>query len=165
MEVPFRADRTERTGIIAPVVHQWRALLYPGEWMWQTDAEVAHAWWSEEPTIDAAALSETPAHDYVDDLMERGATGAVDLLQALVDAAPSEDALAHLGAGPVEDLISHYRHGQAVLAEVERHARQDPRFARAVSAVWLGRGVPPEVRRRLARWGARDLTGGPKPSA
>ncbi|HEX6874146.1 MAG TPA: hypothetical protein VF165_00675, partial [Nocardioidaceae bacterium] len=139
--------------------------LYPGEWMWQTDAEVAHAWWSEEPTSDGLAMSETPAHDYVVELLEGGATGAVDLLQALVDAAPSEDALAHLGAGPVEDLISHYRHGQVVLAEVERHARQDPRFARAVSAVWLGRGVPPEVRRRLARWGARDLTGGPKPSA
>ena len=150
--------------MITPMVHRWRALLYPGEWMWQTDAEVAHAWWSE-PTSDGLALYETPAHDYVVELLEGGATGAVDLLQALVDAAPSEDALVHLGAGPVEDLVSQYRHGQAVVAEVERHARQDPRFARAVSAVWLGRGVPPEVRRRLARWGARDLTGGPKPSA
>ena len=151
--------------MITPMVHRWRTPLYPGEWMWQTDAEVAHAWWSEEPTSDARALSETPAHDYVDELLERGATGAVDLLQALVDAAPSEDALDYLGAGLVEDLVSQYRHGQAVVAEVERHARQDPRFARAVSAVWLGSGVPQEVRRRLARFGARDLTEGPNPSA
>ena len=131
-------------------------MLYPGEWLWETDAQVAQTWWSEEPLTDRSA---TPARDFVDEQMRRGEPGVVELLQALVDAAPSEDALGYLGAGPIEDLISHYRHGPVVSVEVERHARQDPRFARAIAGVWLGSAVPREVKDRLTPFGARDLTG------
>jgi hypothetical protein len=47
--------------------------------------------------------------------------------------------------------------------DVERRARQHPKFREAVSGMWLSEDVPPEVRERLARLGATDLGESPNP--
>jgi hypothetical protein len=83
---------------------------------------------------------------------------AMDLLQALVDTAAGVNDLNLIGCGPLESLLSHSGHGEAFVDEVERHARQQPAFRTALGGVWLGRDVSPEVRGRLVRLGARDLS-------
>ena len=85
--------------------------------------------------------------------------GVVEILALLADqAAASPDELDWVGAGPLEDLLSHSGNGAAVLDEVERVARGRPAFAEALSAVWLGIGVEPAARSRLVPVGACDLS-------
>ncbi len=86
---------------------------------------------------------------------------SIDVIQSLVDLAESDDELDFVGASPLEDLLSHNRHGLAFVDEVERRARQQPRFRLAVAGVWLGADVPDSVRTRLAAFGAEAI--GPPP--
>jgi hypothetical protein len=55
----------------------------------------------------------------------------VDLLAALNDAAPAGDDGMTVGIGELDDLL--HAHGDAVAEDVDRRARQNPRFARALS--------------------------------
>ena len=55
---------------------------------------------------------------------------AWEIVTALIDAAPSEDALAFFAAGPLEDLLSD--HGAKVIDSVEARARVDAKFLKAV---------------------------------
>jgi hypothetical protein len=64
--------------------------------------------------------------------------GAPDIAWAivthLIDLAPSDDALGYFAAGPLEDLLS--EHGPYLIARVENRARDNPRFLRAIQALW-----------------------------
>jgi hypothetical protein len=67
--------------------------------------------------------------------------------------------LGWVGAGPLEDLVSHSGNGLRVLAEVDQAARQSVAFGAALRNVWLGTDVAALVRLRLAELGARTLEG------
>jgi hypothetical protein len=76
---------------------------------------------------------------------------AWDLVRRIVELAP-DDRLETVGAGPLEELVS--LRGAALVGEIERLARDDARFRRALSAVWLAPGeLPPEVERRIVAAG------------
>lgn len=53
---------------------------------------------------------------------------------AAVASAPTDDALGHVAAGPLEHLLGW--HGDAMIGRVERQAADDPRFARALTGAW-----------------------------
>lgn len=84
--------------------------------------------------------------------------GVVDALIVLADAAEGDaELLGWVGAGPVEDLVSHSGNGARVLPEVDRAARQSPAFRAALRNVWLGADVSEPVKSRLVEFGARVL--------
>jgi hypothetical protein len=69
------------------------------------------------------------------------------ILLALLAAVP-EDLIADVGCGPLENFI-HF-HGVEFAGELEREARENPRFRRAVINVNLSQGeLPLEVEARL----------------
>jgi hypothetical protein len=74
-----------------------------------------------------------------------------ELCRRLVELA-ADERLETIGAGPLEDLVS--RHGAALVERITALARDDARFGRALSAVWLAHGeLPPEVEGRIVRAG------------
>ncbi|MDQ6947196.1 MAG: hypothetical protein M3256_13230 [Actinomycetota bacterium] len=93
--------------------------------------------------------------DWADDEV-RDALGepvkAVGLLVRLADAAPDDQALAYLGAGPIEDLL--VDPAPAVVDEIERAARRNKHFRYALRSAWFDDQVSPAVRIRLRRFGA-----------
>jgi hypothetical protein len=58
----------------------------------------------------------------------------------LINKAPSDEALAYVAAGPLEDLLAF--HGPAVIDYVTVAARADARLQLALSGVWLNRANP-----------------------
>jgi hypothetical protein len=77
---------------------------------------------------------------------------AVPLLEALAMAAPDEQALAFLGAGPIENAI---RSASSVLIDrIEGAARRNERFRLALRCAWFDAAVAPDVAARLRRFGA-----------
>ncbi len=76
---------------------------------------------------------------------------AVDLLVRLAEAAPDDAALAYLGAGPVEELLSTL--AAAVVDSVEQAARQSVPFRYALRCAWFDSAVPLAVRDRLRKFG------------
>jgi len=76
------------------------------------------------------------------------------LLLALLAAVP-EDGVDRVGCGPLETFV--HLHGGVFATELEREARDNPRFRDAVLNVELRRGVrPPAVEARLCTaFGAR----------
>lgn len=77
---------------------------------------------------------------------------AIGLLVRLADAAPDEQALAYLGAGPIEDLL--VDPSPAVVDEIEQAARKNKPFRYALQCAWFDDQVSPAVRNRLRRFGA-----------
>jgi len=125
----------------------------PPQVEWASLGEMATRYWLDHAGHDDASFR--PAQAFVGEFIEVGDPASVDVIQALVDAAPTDADLAFVGAGPLEDLMSHHRHGVTFVDEVERHARQDPRFRIAISGLWLAEGVPESVRSRLGAFGAK----------
>lgn len=75
----------------------------------------------------------------------------VELLIDLADAAPDTQALASLGAGPIEDLIE--RHGEAFADRIDEAARRHANFRTALRSVWYNDAVPRPIVERLRRFG------------
>ena len=69
-------------------------------------------------------------------------------LLALVDAAPDDDDLLYVGAGPLEDFIEH---DDSRVRWIEAQASMSARFRRALSNVWIWGSVPDEVAERVER--------------
>jgi hypothetical protein len=85
------------------------------------------------------------------DRINAGGIDALELVVALVDAAPDRAGLALVGTGPLEDLV--HEHGVALVTEIEGLARQHAGFSQALRSVWLSAGaLDPEVARRLTPW-------------
>jgi len=76
---------------------------------------------------------------------------ALTLLMRLADAAPDEEALAYLGAGPIEDLL--HDPSPEVVEGVDEAARQNKSFRYALRCAWFDNHVSPDVRDRLRRFG------------
>ena len=126
---------------------------------WWSFPAVADDFWAtayRNPSSGPDGAELGPAFYFVDEVLRAGHPSSVDLIQALVDAAQSEDELGYVGAGPLEDLISRDTAG-AFVERIERAAADDARFATALRNVWMNSGVQPAIRGRLARLGARDF--------
>jgi hypothetical protein len=77
-------------------------------------------------------------------------TEALDLIIALVDAAPGIEGVCYVGAGPLEDLIA--IHPDETVEAIDAQSRQDERFRTALNSVYLSDRTPPAVTERLARF-------------
>jgi hypothetical protein len=120
---------------------------------WPTVAAWASEWLSEKQAGEYEGASE-----FLEAACDDAVPGVVHALVVLAEQAASADGGADLigwvGAGPLEDLVSHSGNGLRVLDEVERAARQHAAFRAALSRVLLGADVPQPVMTRLAQLGA-----------
>lgn len=125
-----------------------------------TDAVVA-GWWeyqrllrgnrAERTRLEVPLSWPSAAADAVSDSVDAGGDAALDLVAALIRAAPDSEGLGLVGAGPLENLV--HAHGSALVDGIETLARREPGFAEALAAVWLEHGaVDAPVEQRLARW-------------
>jgi hypothetical protein len=123
--------------------------------------ELAAAYWehyrlsTSKDRAERLRSSETFwAWEAVNDLVDERPQDVIPTLVALADAAPDDDALGYLGAGPVEDLINH--HGSVVVIDrVEGAARRNQRFRTALTGAWYDEYVSPDVCARLRAFGDR----------
>jgi hypothetical protein len=120
---------------------------------WPSLSAMASRYWSDHAKTGENSYG--PAQEFVEHFTSVGVALAVEIVQSLVDTAPTDRELDYVGAGPLEDLVSHNGHGLAFVDEVEHRGRRDPRFRVAISGLWLGKGVPDPVRTRLADLGAK----------
>ena len=80
------------------------------------------------------------AFEEVNQIVRRDPAAGLRLTCLLVNKAPSDEALAYVAAGPLEDLLTF--HGLSLIDQVEVAARADERFQLALSGVWLNRANP-----------------------
>jgi Family of unknown function (DUF6869) len=92
------------------------------------------------------------AWEEIHDLFDERPGEAVAVLIRIADAASDDVALSHLGAGPVEDLITAYG-SEIVIDQVEEGARRNKNFRKALRCAWYDNRVSPDVRARLRRFG------------
>jgi uncharacterized protein DUF6869 len=89
------------------------------------------------------------AWDDVEGAVMEPSANTFEMLMALVESAADDDALAYIGAGPLEDLIN--SHGVQFAGQIEESARRVPKFRTALAHVHLSSNVSASVRERLAR--------------
>lgn len=105
----------------------------------------------ERKRLETDAIFAWAGWDGVDDRIERGGVEALDLILALLEGAPDDDACLAVGAGPLQNLL--HDHGNELIDQIERVARREPRFRRALTGVWLDPGdLDPAVEKRLSAW-------------
>lgn len=123
------------------------------------DEDIAVGYWAEfvarrgtRAERRAAETSRATATPAVDDRVFTGADDVVDLLCLIADRAPdpTDEALAYLGAGPIEDLIA--RHAARFIDEIDGAARTSERFRRALQSTWFSESIDPSIARRLDRF-------------
>jgi len=126
--------------------------------VWASHEELAADWLAEQHEPDPGA---GPAYEFLDEACSAATPGIVDILVTIAEAAADDgDMLGALGAGHLEDLVSHSGNGAVVLEEVDRAARRSPAFRTALRGVWLGWDVPPHVKARLVGLGGIDIGDG-----
>jgi hypothetical protein len=77
----------------------------------------------------------------VDALVQDDPTEAWEVTRILVNTAPSDEALAYVAAGPLEELL--HRHGSVLIDRIEEESRGNERLQLALSGVWgLDRDSP-----------------------
>src|SRR5579864_8917866 len=74
-------------------------------------------------------------------LVQDDPTEAWEVTRILVNTAPSDEALAYVAAGPLEELL--HRHGSVLIDRIEEESRGNERLQLALSGVWgLDRDSP-----------------------
>jgi hypothetical protein len=127
-------DRFERTEVRWPSVAAWAS-----DWA---------AEWRSQDWADAS--------DFLNEACDEMTPGVVDALVVLAESiGEDDDLLASVGAGPLEDLLSHSGHGLAVLDEMDRAVRRSPALRIALGSVLLASGVPEPVCRWWAEFDTR----------
>lgn len=123
------------------------------------NAEVVAAYWrhrkltfSEDTTERADADEWFWAWEEVDEAALDAAPGIVELLVALAKAAPNDEALAYLGAGPLQDLIR--RHGAEFVDAIDQAAQTSQSFQVALRCVTYDTGADQAIVNRLRRFGS-----------
>jgi hypothetical protein len=114
-------------------------------------------WWeihrltTERPSGHQAMIEDLWwAWEALESEMDDASPGAVQLLVALCEAAPSEEELGSVGAGPLETLIVENAAtmatpvGAVLLDAVARASRQSPPFRIALAGVWYETEEVPE---------------------
>lgn len=124
--------------------------------------ELAARWWeynrlssgnrSQRKALSLGEPAEVcAAADIVRERIDSGGIEAIWLIVALIDSASDAVGVALVGAGPLEDLV--HEHGNSLIDDLDRLARQNPLFSQAMASVWLSAGVlDPGVERRLCNW-------------
>ncbi len=69
----------------------------------------------------------------VDELVRRDADRGWEITRTLVNKSTSDDALAFVAAGPLEDLLK--KHGLAVIDRIENECKENDRLRTALSGV------------------------------
>jgi len=90
------------------------------------------------------------ANEKVDELARRDPDEGWKITRILVDAAPSNEALAFVAAGPLEDLLKNQ--GPAVIDRIEKEAESNDRLRLALSGVWLDSENPIWKRWHALMW-------------
>lgn len=85
------------------------------------------------------------AWDYVDELVRRDGDGGWSMTRALINKCDSDEALAFVAAGPLEDLLR--KHGLSVIERIENECHHNDRLRVALSGVSIGADHPV-----FARW-------------
>jgi hypothetical protein len=75
------------------------------------------------------------AFDQVNHIVRRDPAAGWRLTFLLVNKSPSDEALAYIAAGPLEDLLTF--HGPTLIDDVAVAARADERLQLALSGVWV----------------------------
>ena len=75
------------------------------------------------------------AIDEVDTLVLRDPERGWEITRTLVNRALTEEALAYVAAGPLEDLLNH--HGAAVMVQIEQECLTNDHLRLALSGVWI----------------------------
>lgn len=70
------------------------------------------------------------------------------LVLQLIAQAPSNEMLAHVAAGPLEDFV--VQHVGTYIEQIEYHAREDPKFRFALTGVWCEGDIPHDLFERLS---------------
>ena len=123
------------------------------EVVWASQQKWASDWFAERRVGESGA-----ACDFARAACDDAVPGVVEALIALAETAGGdEDLLSMVGAGPIEDLVSHSGNGVAVLPAVDRAARRNIAFRAALRFVWVGADLPTAVKVRLVELGARAL--------
>jgi Family of unknown function (DUF6869) len=86
----------------------------------------------------------------VDDLVADDPVAGWSIVQDLIACAPSEEALAYLAAGALENLL--VLHGDLIAPDIHRVAVQDPRVQDALGHVFLWEKRTPKVDALLGEW-------------
>lgn len=128
--------------------------------MWPSAAALARHYWhwsrlsDREKDDDDQPMTAWQAVDALLGFVQEPSDHALDVIDALLDAAESADELVLVGAGPLESLLRHRGHGLRFAAEVEERARRSSRWREAVLAAWFAEDVPAQVQQRLGpqRW-------------
>lgn len=89
------------------------------------------------------------SREYMTELVRKRPADAWSVIVQLLDRAPTDDAIATIAAGPLEDLMS--LHGADFIESATTLARNNPKFQRALSGVWHQDGMSPKVWRQLQK--------------
>lgn len=114
--------------------------------------------WADDWLREWRSDSTGPASEFLFDATRDAMRGVVEVLVALATAAAwLPEQLGWVGAGPLEDLVSHEGHAATVMSEVESAAQASTPFRSALAHVVLGPDIDSESRARLVALGARNL--------
>lgn len=106
--------------------------------------EIVAGWWlylllasgsrAERKALEMGEpIAAVAASEALFDRMSTGGVAAVDLVLALLEAAPDEDGYIAVGAGPLDNLVG--QHGDALADALAEAARREPAFAVALRVV------------------------------
>ncbi len=98
---------------------------------WTGRGDASHSWASGE----------------LDDIVREEPERAFPLILSLIGASPSDEFLAIVAAGPLENLLC--EHGEAFIERVEELARRDPHFRRGLAGVWGSSQMSADLQARL----------------
>jgi hypothetical protein len=122
--------------------------------------ELVEAFWrhyrlSQSTSRSERLISEDTywAWEEVERVAQKPESDALDLLVALADAAPDDQARCYLGAGPLEDFV--LQHGTQLIDDIDEAARRNDHFRIALGCVWFGTSVDRSVEERLRRSSGR----------
>ena len=74
------------------------------------------------------------AYSCLDELIDRDPLLSFDVIKKILDIDKTDAILSNLAAGPMEDLLC--RHGNEVINQVVKSAKDSQRFKRLLGAVW-----------------------------
>jgi hypothetical protein len=121
------------------------------------DEELLQTFWTFYRSLDDAERAASPevqklgwASEMVGATMRRGGSVATEMLVALADSAPDDDAVIYIGCGPMEDLM--FEHGDDAVDVLEEAARRHPKLRHALAVAVPPREMSEESRARLQRY-------------
>ncbi|HEY6620924.1 MAG TPA: hypothetical protein VIY68_15365 [Steroidobacteraceae bacterium] len=111
----------------------------------KSDAELVEAYLRHYVEKDDSLLW---AMEQLHDCLRSDPDRAWSLTLQLIAAAQTPEALSYVGAGPLEDIL--YGQGRPI-DEVERLAREDPKFRRSLKSVYNESESPGDYHDRVAK--------------